>query len=117
MVNAQTLVHIRLVHIILGVIVKITFLEKHVNSQTAAENTTGTKVSLWKKNNGKKQQEYSKVSIMRPGCSRLLEFENKIVLVVFQISRPGRLIEPKNWLWQPWNKTVQSIFSEMDLVV
>jgi hypothetical protein len=25
---------------------------------------------------------YSKLSIIRPGCSRLLEFENKIVLVV-----------------------------------
>ena len=43
---------------------------------------------------------YSKVSIIRPGCSRLLEFEKKIVLIAgnidfFQISRPGRLIETK----------------------
>ena len=29
-----------------------------------------------------KTQDYSKVSIIRPGCSRLLEFEKKIVLVV-----------------------------------
>ena len=43
---------------------------------------------------------YSKVSIIRPGPSRLLEFEKKIVLVIFnrdffQISRPGDLIETK----------------------
>ena len=42
---------------------------------------------------------YSKVSIIRPGCSRRLEFEKKIVLIVnrefFKKSRPGRLIESK----------------------
>ena len=65
--------------------------------------------------------DYSKFSIIRTGRSRLIEFEKKIVLLFnrdfFQISRPGLLIEPKNWPWQSCNKTVQSIFSEMDLVV
>ena len=28
----------------------------------------------------------------------------------FQIPRPGRLIETKNWPWQPWNETVQYFF-------
>ena len=68
------------------------------------------------------QSLYSKFSIIRPGCSRLLEFKKGdntgcLTETFFQISRPGRLIEPKNWPWQPWNKTVRSIFSEMDLVV
>ena len=48
---------------------------------------------------------YSKVSIIRPGHSRLLEFEKKDstgrLIDFFQISRLGRLIETKNWLWQP----------------
>ena len=41
---------------------------------------------------------------IRPGRSRLLEFERKYRSFnrnFFQISRPGRLIEPKNWPWQP----------------
>ena len=49
---------------------------------------------------------YSKLSIIRPGCSRLLEFEKKdrtgrLIEIFFQISRPDRLIETKNWPWQP----------------
>ena len=45
---------------------------------------------------------YSKLSIIRPGRSRLLEFEKKnrtglLIKTFFQISRPGRLIEPKHW--------------------
>ena len=56
------------------------------------------------------QSIYSKLYIIRPGRSRFLEFEKKIVLVFnrdfFQTSRPGRLIETKNWLWQPGYETV-----------
>ena len=48
---------------------------------------------------------YSKVSIIRPGRSRLLEFEvdsiGHLIETFFQISRPGRLKETKNWPWWP----------------
>ena len=65
-------------------------------------------------------RDYSQVSIIRPGRSRLLEFEKstgRLIEIFFQISRHGRFIEPKNLPWQPFNKTVQLFFSEMDLVV
>ena len=64
---------------------------------------------------------YSKLSIIRPNRPRLLEFEKKdstgrLIEIFFQISRPGCLIEPKNWPLQSWNKTVWSNFSVLDLV-
>ena len=50
--------------------------------------------------------KYSKLSIIRPGFSRLLEFEKKdrtgcLIETFSKTSRPGHLIEPKNWAWQP----------------
>ena len=44
---------------------------------------------------------YSKLSIIKPDPSRLLEFEKKehwlLNRDIFQISRPGCSMEPKNW--------------------
>ena len=46
-----------------------------------------------------KAYKYSKVSIIRPGCFKLVGFEKKTVLAVnrdfFQKSRPGGLIDNK----------------------
>ena len=52
----------------------------------------------------------------------LLEFEKKnstgcLIKTFSEYPDQVNLKETKNGLWQPWNKTVQSIFSEMDLVI
>ena len=57
---------------------------------------------------------YSKVSIIRPGRSRLLGFEKNSTGDFFKKFRPGRLIETVS---KYINKPGLSIFSEMDLFV
>ena len=54
---------------------------------------------------------YSKLSIIRPGRSRIWKKDSKGRFIEIFSKIPDCLIEHKNWPWQPWNKTLRSIFS------